>query len=355
MKRMRFLYLVFALIPMVTAAAVTGESFLLANDDRVIGQMNVVQSNHEDTLIDVARRFGLGYEEIVRANPGVDPWLPGEGAEVLLPTRFVLPDAASRGLVINVAEYRMYYFRNAGDAAGMEVMTFPISIGRMDWGTPLGKLSVASKLRQPSWYPPESVRKEHEADGRTLERVVPPGPDNPLGEYAMRLSMPSYLIHGTNRPAGIGMRVTHGCIRMFPEDIAWLFPQIPVDTPVRIVNQPYKLGWLNDDLYLEVHPRLEESAASEEAVDGEETVADESEEEEAEEVVESDAADSESSELTEFMELYIRVTRERSAEVDWERVSEVFRERLGIAVKVGDAVPEAIAEEEVVAVTSQMH
>lgn len=351
MKLMRLLYLVFALFPMVTAAAVTGETFLLANDDRVIGQTNVVQIDYEDTLIDVARRFGLGYEEIVRANPGVDPWLPGDGAEVLLPTRFVLPDAASRGLVINVAEYRMYYFRNAGDAAGLEVMTFPISIGRMDWGTPLGKLSVASKIRQPSWYPPESVRKEHEADGRTLERVVPPGPDNPLGEYAMRLSMPSYLIHGTNRPAGIGMRVTHGCIRMFPEDIEWLFPQIPVDTPVRIVNQPYKLGWLNDDLYLEVHPQLEESTASEEVMDGEDIVAAEADEE----VVESNAAGNESSELTEFMELYVRVTRERSAEVDWERISEVFGERLGIAVKVGVAVPEVIAEEEIFAVTSQAH
>jgi L,D-transpeptidase ErfK/SrfK len=189
----------------------------------------------------------------------------------------------------------------------MSVQTFPISVGRMDWATPLGRSSVVKKVRNPSWYPPQSVRDEWAADGRELGTRVPPGPDNPLGQYAMRLSIPGYLIHGTNRPAGVGMRVTHGCIRMFPEDIEHLYPNVPVNTRVEIVNQPFKLGWSGDDLYLEVHPPLENS----------------------------DEADNWS--LTAITKLYIDVTGERAAEVDWALVEEVYNARRGIPVKVGFA------------------
>jgi L,D-transpeptidase ErfK/SrfK len=159
--------------------------------------------------------------------------------------------------VLNLAEYRMYYFPTPKADEVAIVMTYPMSIGRMDWETPLGRTTVISKVRNPSWYPPESIRAEHAADGRPLPRIVPAGPDNPLGEYAMRLGLPGYLIHGTNRPAGVGMRVTHGCIRMFPEDIGFLFGQVEVNTRVRIINEPVKMGWDNDELVVEVHRTLE--------------------------------------------------------------------------------------------------
>ena len=228
----------------------------LSGDD-VVGAVTTVIVRADDTLLDIARRHGQGYEDIVRANPGGDTWLPGEGTEVTLPTRYVLPPGPRRGLVLNLAEYRMYYFPEPAEGQRAVVMTYPISIGRMDWETPLGRTSIISKVRNPSWYPPESIRAEHAAEGDILPRVVPPGPDNPLGDYAMRLGLPGYLIHGTNRPAGVGMRVTHGCIRMFPEDIDYLFGRVDVHTPVRIINEPVKVGWDGDRLVVEAHVTLE--------------------------------------------------------------------------------------------------
>ena len=221
----------------------------------VVGALTVVQSRDDDTLLDIARRHGLGYEDIVRANPNVDTWIPGDGTEVVLPTRFVLPSGPRRGVILNLAEYRMYYFPDTKDGERPVVMTYPMSIGRMDWETPLGRTSVIQKVTNPAWYPPESIREEHAADGDPLPRIVPPGPDNPLGKHAMRLGLPGYLIHGTNRPAGVGMRVTHGCIRMFPEDIEYLFGKVAVNTPVRIINEPVKIGWDGDQLVMEPsHP-----------------------------------------------------------------------------------------------------
>lgn len=292
------------------------QDYVVDTSSAVIGKLTSVQSAYEDTLVDIARVHGLGYEEIRLANPDVDAWLPGEGTDVRLPTSFVLPKARRSGLVINIAEYRMYYYAQDGEST--VVNTFPISIGRMDWGTPLGRASVVKKVRDPSWYPPQSIRDEWAADGRELGERVPPGPDNPLGKFAMRLSIPGYLIHGTNRPAGVGMRVTHGCIRMFPEDIEYLYPSVPVDTPVQIVNQPYKFGWEGDDLYLEVHPPLTSSLA-----------------EEKDDVADPNGTDPWS--LTSLMELYIRVTDTRAAEVDWSLMDEVYAQRLGIPVKIGRA------------------
>ena len=173
----------------------------------VIGEVRHVKAAYEDTLLDIGRRHGLGYTEMVSANPDVDIWLPGTGREVRVASEFVLPDAPREGIVINLAEYRLYYYGMIDEGV---VLTFPISIGKMDWQTPLGRTSIVRKQRNPTWYPPKSVLAEYAAEGRPLERVVPPGPDNPLGDYAMRLGLPGYLIHGTNRPAGVGMRVTHG-------------------------------------------------------------------------------------------------------------------------------------------------
>jgi L,D-transpeptidase ErfK/SrfK len=227
-------------------------------DIDLAGHTQIVQARHEETLLDIARRFDIGQDDIVLANPRVDRWLPGEGTEVVIPSRYILPRAERKGLVLNLPELRLYYFPSPEQGQPARVYTYPVSIGRMDWATPLGETRITAKVRHPSWRPPESIRAEAAADGKSLPEMIPPGPDNPLGDYALRLALPGYLIHSTNRPYGVGMRVTHGCIRMYPEDIEELFPGIPVGTPVTIVNQPVKVGWLFDTLYIEVHPPLEE-------------------------------------------------------------------------------------------------
>jgi L,D-transpeptidase ErfK/SrfK len=241
--------------------AVPSDRFLLPPDGTdVIGRVQITTARHEDTLSDIARRFDLGYEEIVAANPGMDPWLPGEGARVVLPTQFVLPDAPRQGLVLNLAAMRLFYYPSPGADEPPRVITHPIGIGREGWQTPQGSSRITEKLVQPSWTVPASVRREHAEKGDPLPPVVPPGPDNPLGEYAMRLSLPSYLIHGTNQPYGVGLRVSHGCVRLYPEDIARLFPEVPEGTRVTIVNQPYVAGWRGGQLYLDAHPPLVEDA-----------------------------------------------------------------------------------------------
>lgn len=225
----------------------------------LVGIILKVQARRVDTLADIARTHDVGHLEIREANRGVDFWLPGEGAPVTIPSRHILPAAQRRGIVLNLPEMRIFYYpRSASGAEPVSVITYPVSIGRMDWQTPLGETRVASKVRNPTWTPPESIKEEWRADGRHLADVVPAGPDNPLGEYAMRLALPGYLIHGTNRPYGVGMRVTHGCIRMYPEDIEALYPLVAVGTRVTIVNEPVKVGWWEGDLYMEVHPALEE-------------------------------------------------------------------------------------------------
>ncbi len=239
------------------APTVTTEVPLHPNTE-VIGRIQVIIARHEDTLPELAKRFNLGYEEIVAANPGVDPWLPQEGTPIVLPTRFVLPDTEREGVVLNVASMRLFYYPKPAKGEQGVVITHPVGIGRQGWATPLGRTKVVAKAEKPTWYVPASVRREHAAKGDPLPAVVPPGPDNPLGEHALRLDMPSYLIHGTNKPFGIGMRVSHGCIRMYPHDIAALYPEIPVGTKVQIVNQPYLMGWSGDGLELEIHEPLVE-------------------------------------------------------------------------------------------------
>ncbi len=235
------------------------EAFILPPPDvDLIGEIRVVRAQHHETLLEIAQRHGLGHDEILKANPGVDRWIPGEGTPVILPTRYILPDAPREGIVLNLPEMRLYYYPTPRPGERPIVITHPVSVGRMDWETPLGRMQVVAKQVDPPWYPPASIRAEHAARGDILPAVVPPGPDNPLGRYAMRLTRPSYLIHGTNRPEGVGMRVTHGCIRMYPDDIERLFPLVPIGTPVHIIKQPVKVGWLARTLFIEVHNPLEE-------------------------------------------------------------------------------------------------
>jgi len=249
----------FSLLAAFWTAQVCSASFPLPPVDvDLIGQTSVVAARHEDTLLDIARRFDIGQDEIVLANAEVDRWLPGEGTEVLIPSRYILPAAQRSGIVLNVPEMRVYYFPPPKAGSPARVETYPVSIGRMNWTTPLGTTKVVAKKRDPAWRPPASIRAEAVEKGTPLPEYVPPGPDNPLGRYAIRLGIPGYLIHSTNKPFGVGMRVSHGCVRMYPEDIEELFPEVPVGTPVQIVDQPVKIGWLFDTLYIEIHPLLEE-------------------------------------------------------------------------------------------------
>jgi len=245
----------------LSQAPTPSDRFLLPPEGTdVVGEIQVATANADDTLLDIARRYDLGYDEIIAANPGVDLWLPGSGTRVVLPTQFVLPDAPREGLVLNLASMRLFYFPKP--AAGMPavVITHPIGIGREGWETPKGRSRITQKIEKPTWTVPASVRREHANNGDPLPPIVPPGPDNPLGDFAFRLSLPSYLIHGTNKPYGVGMRVSHGCVRLYPEDIARLFPEVPVGTEVHIVNQPYVAGWRDGLLYLEAHQPLAEDA-----------------------------------------------------------------------------------------------
>jgi len=250
-----------AALVLYAAAAGANEYTLPYPGDSVVGEVKIVSARASDTLPDIARRYKVGYEEIRLANPGVDTWLPGEGTEVAVPVQFVLPDAPHEGIVVNVPEMRLYYFPKTRPGEPQRVFTYPVSVGRGSWETPLVLTKVVRKDKNPAWRPPASIRAEHAANGDPLPKLVPPGPGNPLGDYALRLGVSGYLIHGTNKPYGIGMRVTHGCLRLYPEDINALFHMVSVGIPVRIVNQPVKVGWLDGRLYLEVHPPFGESGS----------------------------------------------------------------------------------------------
>lgn len=218
------------------------------------------RADADETLLDIARRFSLGQVEIVRLNQDLDRWSVKKEEVVRLPNRRVLPDTPHEGIVLNIVEYRMYYYPPAQPGMPRTVMSFAHGVGRQDWKTPLGLTKVAKKVKDPSWYPPESIRREHAAMGDPLPAVVPPGPHNPLGAYALYLAVKGdYRIHGTDidKIYGIGMQITHGCVRMYPEDIEQLYNQVAVGTPVRIVQQQIKVGWLDNKLYVEAHPDLE--------------------------------------------------------------------------------------------------
>lgn len=240
----------------------TAETFLLppAGND-IVGKLRSVDARYEDTLLDIARRYDLGYNEITTANSGIDPWLPGEGTPLLLPTQFILPEGPREGIVLNVAAMRLFYFPTPAKGQPATVITYPVGIGRQDWRTPLGTTRITAKVVDPVWHVPKSIRDEKAQTGEMLPVSIPPGPDNPLGKFALPLALPGYLIHGTNKPWGVGRRVSHGCVRLYPEDIEKLFREVLVRTPVRIVHQPYLAGWLNGVLYLQAYPPLEEERA----------------------------------------------------------------------------------------------
>jgi L,D-transpeptidase ErfK/SrfK len=277
--------------------------------DDVVGVVQVVVTSKQDTLPDIARRFNIGYEEIVRANPGVDPWLPGAGREIVVPTQFVLPSAPREGIVINIAALRVYYFQPAKPGEKQVVYTHPIGIGKVGWSTPEGTTKVISKQKDPVWNPPASVRAEHKESGDILPAVVPAGPDNPLGKYKFTLGWPSYLIHGTNKPYGVGLRSSHGCIRLYPEDVEKLFGMVGPGTKVTVVNQPFVFGWHNDQLYLQAYGVMEDDKR--------------------------DWASAQPKLLSKTMTRRIQAElKSRDEKVDWARVAEITRDPRGLALSV---------------------
>ncbi len=231
---------------------------LPAEGSDLVGTVQVTRAEHEDTFVDLARRFNVGYEELVRSNPGVDPWLPREGREIVLPTQYLLPNAPREGVVINLAAMRLYYFPKVAKGESPIVYTFPIGIGRVGWATPVGSTRITRMAKNPSWRPGPGVRREHRENGEILPAVVPAGPDNPLGTRAMYLGWAGYLIHGTNKPAGVGLRSSHGCIRLFPEDVEFLYDLVGPGTKVTVVNQPFVFGWHEGQLLLQAFDVLED-------------------------------------------------------------------------------------------------
>ncbi|WP_242447092.1 L,D-transpeptidase family protein [Nitrosomonas supralitoralis] len=245
-----------------TITIVRAETWTLPPPDiDIFGQIRTMHASSSETLLDIARQYDIGQIEILLANPNVDRWLPEDNATVILPSRYIIPQAERKGLVLNLPEMRIYYFPEPKKGEKPTVITHPVGIGRMDWVTPLGISRIIEKKKDPTWIPPKSIQMDRIANGeQPYPSIVPPGPTNPLGRHAMRLSIGSgsYLIHGTIKPFGVGMRVSAGCVRMYPEDIEALFDKVPVGTQVQVVNQPIKLGWLLDSLFIELHPALEE-------------------------------------------------------------------------------------------------
>jgi len=282
---------------------------LPADGDNVVGAVNMATVVGNEKVLDVVRAYDQGFNEVKIANPGIDMlgW-GGKGEELVIPSQYVLPAAPHEGVVLNVAEMRLYYYPKPRAGEPRVVITHPVAIGRENWTTPHGVTKVVAKIKDPVWVPPKSIRKEHLEDfGEVLPTVVPAGPDNPMGQFALKLGLPGYYIHGTDigKIDGIGMRVTHGCIRLYPKDISRLFAEVPVGTPVRIVNQPFKIGRLGDSLYLEAHPHLEDDPAASE--DPYNTV----------------------------VNLLIAAVGEARSEIDWNQIRSAIAARNGIPIKIG--------------------
>ncbi len=243
MKTMNAKLTLFLATAMALGLSATAEA---AYNQNYIGEIKTVSANYEDTLVHIGRDYNIGFVEMRAANPHLDPWIPGAGAKVVVPTMHLLPDAPRESVVINLAEMRMYHYK----VLNAPPVTYPIGIGRDGLLTPIGTTTIVRKKAGPTWTPTARMRSEDP----TLPVTVPPGPDNPMGTHALYLGFPLIAIHGTNKPYGIGRRVSSGCIRMFPEDIGKVFDDMPVGTKITVVDQPIKAAWIADKFYLEVHP-----------------------------------------------------------------------------------------------------
>ncbi len=291
-------------VPRLLEEHIERNEFLVAEGDNVIGRLAFISLEKGDTLPDIARHFSLGFNGVSAANPGVDIWAPKAGERILLPLSFILPDAPRKGIVINLAPMRLFQFK--GDEKLLVVSTYPVGVGTEDRPSPMGQMSVRGKKIRPTWHVPASIAEDHRKKGDPLPANVLPGPLNPLGEYALYLSKPGYLIHGTNKPASIGLRATNGCIRLYPEDIKKLYENTPVNTPVRFINQPYLLGQRDGVIYMEVHGPLKNL------------------------------------DTDEFDKIYAKlrnIEKESGRSLDWDKVKKVLAEARGIPVPIFEIRP----------------
>ena len=298
---------VLPLLLMAPWSGARATTFALAPDQALVGARDSYVTNKDDTLLDVARNNDLGYSALMTVNAGIDPWLPGDGKTVILPKQFLLPDGPRKGIVIDLMAQRLYYF----PPDGLTVETYPIGTGDQAGMTPTGSTRVVGKSAHPTWYVPKSIR----AEDPSLPGAVPPGPDNPLGDYALRLGWPAYLIHGTNKPYGVGRNVSHGCIHLYPEDIARLFQEVKVGTTVRVVSNPMRMRWDNGQLYLALAPSHDQMVEISENQPMSVSVPD---------------------------DLFQQVAHEAGNQVtrvDWELVAKIGRERPGMPIAVTQGAP----------------
>jgi L,D-transpeptidase ErfK/SrfK len=290
-----------------TIAALTPARELWAQRaDRGWAGVESYSTRHEDTLLDLAVNNNLGFIELVMANPSIDPWLPGEGTEIVLPKLHLPPDGPGRGIVLNLPEQRLYLYED-----GRLLRSFPVGIGRDGHATPTGRTSIVRKQVNPTWFPTASARN----DDPDLPAAVPPGPDNPLGDRAMYLGWSKYLIHGTNKEYGIGRRASRGCIRMYSDDVVELYNRVSVGTPVTVVNQPTKIGWLGTELYIEASPTMSQVRQWEEKG-------------------KIDAVGA-----GDIRRLVLNKAGAESSRIDWAAVDRAVRERRGIVTRIASAPP----------------
>ena len=251
-----------------SATPCTAATFdLPEGDTTVVGSFRVVLPSSDNTLVDIARHFDVGHHEITWANPGVSVWLPGNGGKVVVPTQFILPQKPWEGVVLNIPQRRLFYFPKPKKGETAKVITYPVSIAREGWSTPLGKTTIVGKYKDPAWFVPPSIRKEKFEEGEVdFPTYFPPGPNNPMGMLAIQTGFPGIFIHGTNRPWGVGMRVSHGCLHLYPEDAAEIFPSIEPGTPVRVVDEPFVVGVLDDRLVMASYQTVLEYESSDTAL-----------------------------------------------------------------------------------------
>lgn len=225
--------------------------------ETVVGAVSTVIVRDGDTLLDLARLYDLGFEELQQANPGIDPWIPPVGSRIVIPAQFVLPCCAREGLVINIPEMRVYFYRHGTRPGTTIVETFPVGLGRDDYRTPMGVFRVKGKTVNPAWGVPERIRQEHIRERGDPRKFIKGGdPDNPLGKYRLELDRTLYRIHSTNFPWGIGRPVSHGCVQLYPEDMTYLFPLVPVGTRVEFIYEPVKIGRADGATWVEAHPDI---------------------------------------------------------------------------------------------------
>lgn len=278
------------------------QTFALAPGQTAIGAVDDYKTEPKQTLVALARTYDLGFTQMALSNRTLDPWQPGVGTKIVIPSFYILPDGPRRGIVVNLAAQRIFYY----PPGGKSVETFPIGTGVIGRGTPATTTQVVAKQVHPTWYVPKSIR----AEDPSLPAVVPPGPDNPLGDYALLLGIPGYLIHDTNRPYGVGRNVSHGCMHLYPEDIKKLFRQVKVGTPVRIIDEPVEATWVNGDLYVSVFP----SKSQVDEVDLNQKI--------------KPAAPSD------LVTQILKVAGQKAARIDWDKVEEAAWQRSGIPVRV---------------------